>query len=306
MYFLVSYELIDRDDLSLSQKMMALYLARVLDENSGNVNISETDLASVMKLSLEEVKLNIQVLVSKGLINLGDMSLDAPLIEFKSPVFKPFSSFTDDIKSKIDEAFGFELPLNKASMLYLKSGEDIDFLLSVVPDVKGSADPIEEAFYILQVLEHNSKSSDKEGAKRTEDLIELKVDSVEKPKENFDSDEAEDIESEIAAQIDSVEQRIKERAAKLRVRGLEDDNPKKDSATEESPEKSRVERPSESDELLEILAESIEKKPPRTRLQANRKKISPKDRAFMRASSVYKKTKKTKEEKKGAIKETTI
>ncbi len=74
MYFLISYELVDRDDLSTEQKMCAIYLARQFDEHSDDFDIDEFEMASKLRLSVDEVKLNIEVLKSKKIITQRGLS----------------------------------------------------------------------------------------------------------------------------------------------------------------------------------------------------------------------------------------
>lgn len=68
MFFLVPYSLIDREDLSVIQKMCILYLARHYDENGVPPAINEEELAEKLRVSTGEIKLNLEVLASKGIL----------------------------------------------------------------------------------------------------------------------------------------------------------------------------------------------------------------------------------------------
>lgn len=295
MYFLVSYELIDRNDLSLIQKMIAIYLARLLDEGGGS-HVSEADLASMMKLSVDEVKLNLQVLISKGLIEKNNLENNGSS-GFKKPVFKAFSGISDEIKAQIDSAFGFDISFKSASMLYLKSGENLDFLLDVISGALSEEDPVEETFYRLQLKEFKEKrkadfsNDDKMYAlKKEEKEVLTKPEIFDDIKNNGKEKE------EIAAQIDIVEKRIKERASRLKLKSsdkeLKNNSQKEDVSKKDKNLDSLDVKHSEPEELLKILSESVKKEPLNNSVSNNDKiKLSPKDRMFLRASSVYRKTK---------------
>ncbi len=279
MFFLVPYNLIDRNDLSIVQKMCILYLARHFDEKGSSVPINELEIAEKLRLSTSEVRLNLDVLLSKGIINIDNTILnyqnedkDAKDIIVKEAVFK-------------------DLPSDSFEELKLKLNNKIK------PD-ESLTDGLEE--------------------EKTEVLEEEK-------------DLAYD---EFMAKITSAEEKIKERASKLKLNvrrenrrekynknnadrnssGQKYNRRKTDRINQEN-----VEKPSETDELLQILSESnksileekktiiddnyekFKNRPNRRRedVQEKRKSVNPK---FMKASSVYKqqgikKTRKTDENK---------
>lgn len=273
MYFLVSYDLIDRVDLSLTQKMTAIYLARLLDENEVESAISEYDLAQKMKLSVDEVKLNIGVLVEKGVIWAPDDENKSSL-SFKKPLFKDLGDET--LESQADENKG-----ENQNSRETHSEEARDY--------ESEAALLEAVLRFTQV--------DKKQVPRYELEKSLDEGLVEKPKKDaapidleLESGYLDAEKDEIFAHIDSVEQRIKERAAKLKVRGLgakqiESDNANKKLAVDETPD---------AEELLDLLAQSLEEpKEEKKKSRLNQTKLSPQNRAFLRASSVYKRSKKS-------------
>lgn len=75
MFFLVPYNIVDREDISLNQKMIAIYLARIQDEKGPNTIPSVAEIASKLKLSEDEVSLNLELLLSKGILSASQLEV---------------------------------------------------------------------------------------------------------------------------------------------------------------------------------------------------------------------------------------
>lgn len=85
MFFLVPYNIIDREDISLNQKMIAILLARIQDERGPNSSPSVSEIAERLKLSQEEVSLNLDFLVSKGILSRNQLEVREAGFEVLEP-----------------------------------------------------------------------------------------------------------------------------------------------------------------------------------------------------------------------------
>lgn len=75
MFFLVPYNIIDREDITLNQKMLAIYLARMQDEFGSSFSLDKKDIAPKLRLSEEEVALSLGVLLSKGILSAEQVGI---------------------------------------------------------------------------------------------------------------------------------------------------------------------------------------------------------------------------------------
>lgn len=118
MFFLVPYNIVDREDINLNQKMIAIYLARIQDERGPSYSPTVAEIAAKLKLSEEEVSLSLDFLVSRGILSRDQVEvkeasfdkLEGPGIsEFReskeeAPPSKPLGS-----EAKREEARGEEV-----------------------------------------------------------------------------------------------------------------------------------------------------------------------------------------------------
>ncbi len=344
MFFLVPYKLIDREDLSIIQKMCILYLARHFDEKGALDPINELELAEKLRVSTSEIRLNLDVLLSKGIINIDNHLIstqnedkDAKNIIVKEAVFKNLSTDSfEELKMKLnnkikrDEQSDFSTTakitqhhaditseitqqhaditsgtLEPHTVISSAASEPHTVISSATsePHTVISSATLAESRDLTQNQTHFDPSYIAELAK--EDIF----------KEETPSNPEYD---EVVAKINSAEEKIKERAAKLKLNVRKRDKRRRNSENTsqynrrktdrvepENSDKPKEETIAETDELLRILSESnqtllkekkslidenyerFKNRPNRRKadVQDKRKNINPK---FMKASSVYK------------------
>ncbi len=241
MFFLVPYNLIDRDDLSIIQKMCILYLARHFDEKGALDPINELELAEKLRVSTSEIRLNLDVLLSKGIINIDNQLInqenedkDAKDIIVKEAVFKNLSTDSfEELKMKLN---------NQMNVISTEAS---------VSERSGEVSP---------------KQSQPESSSHIDPSYIAELASDEAFKEETRDPDYE----EFVAKINSAEEKIKERAAKLKLNVRRRDRRSEDSSDKPKYNRRKTDRikpietekreedknPNETDELLKILAES--------------------------------------------------
>ncbi len=169
MYFLISYDIVDRKDLTVSQKLTAIFLAREYDEKGLNAKISSDDIAKALNLSLNEVKINLEILANKGIINnAASNKLEnkaQPKIENNeeivandkadtdvfSPLLDNVEKFeTSNITSIITKTIGFPVSTKNANLLYSAAKQDLDLIKQASIFCKDSDDILDDIFIWLQ------------------------------------------------------------------------------------------------------------------------------------------------------------
>ncbi len=155
LYFLISYDIIDREDLNTNQKMIAIYLARKFDEKKYNATISPEEIAKSLKLSIDEVNISLDILSKKNIINRGSRISELELFQFND-----FTLQKGDVVKTISRIFGFPVSGKTAKLIYTLSGEDYDKIKSAVEQA-GEDDPIEDVFMILQNREQDETEPEK-------------------------------------------------------------------------------------------------------------------------------------------------
>lgn len=231
MFFLVPYHLIDRNDLSLIQKMCILYLARHYDEKGASAPISELEMAEKLRVSTSEVRLNLEVLVSKGIIDIDnellevrDEKSDGKEIIVKEAIFKDLNlDEFEDLKNKLNN----RVPPSEADAF---KDEAV-----VLEEARGAGSPAPDR-------------GEKDGKKA-----------------EFEKDY-----DEVLAMISSAEERIRERASRLKLNvrrerrersGREGEaeaerNPQYNRRKSDREALERRQKAQESEELLQMLSES--------------------------------------------------
>lgn len=243
MFFLVPYHLIDRNDLSLIQKMCILYLARHYDEKGASAPISELEMAEKLRVSTSEVRLNLEVLVSKGIIDIDnellevrDEKSDGKEIIVKEAIFKDLNlDEFEDLKNKLNN----RVPPSEA--------ERFDALAELT-----EADAFKDEAVVLEEARGAGSPAPDRGEKDGK-------------KAEFEKDY-----DEVLAMISSAEERIRERASRLKLNvrrerrersGREGEaeaerNPQYNRRKSDREALERRQKAQESEELLQMLSES--------------------------------------------------
>ncbi len=187
MYFLISYDIIDREDLNTNQKMIAIYLARHFDEKRYHSTISPEKIAKSLRLSVDEVNMSLDILSKKNIINRGSNASELRLFEFND-----FTLQKGDVVKTISKIFGFPISGKTAKLIYTLSGEDYD-KIKVAFEKAGEDDPLEDVFMILQgekegAKEEESKASilDNSAEKKLDETLNSSFDILEKPSTRSD------------------------------------------------------------------------------------------------------------------------
>ncbi len=318
MFFLVPYDLIDREDLSIIQKMCILYLARHFDEKGDSVPINEMELAEKLRVSTSEIKLNLEVLLSKGIINIGNKIVDEKKnmladgdvndIIVKEAVFKSLNTDSlEELRMKLNNQIRPEEKIREDRIEVGKLEKE-----KIQSETK--EDIIQEEVKIEERIEKEDIIKDRLKFK-PESNVEEKAESMESVIDDLAKEAIFSEYDELAAKVSSAEKKIQERASrlKLNVRRRDrrsDSNQSGDGNIKYNRRKTdRIrlaeEAKKESDELLKILSDSnqtllnekrslldehpepLKKSPSQKKLanNSNRRNINPK---FMKASSIYK------------------
>lgn len=210
MFFLVPYNIVDRDDISVNQKMIAIYLARIQDERGPNASPSMSEIASKLKISEEEVGLSMELLLSKGI-------LSADQVEIREAGFNDITEYpsTDDTaKTEEEHKTGHE-------------PENISFILEAM---ESAEERVRERAAQLKLNVRKKKralnqaQAMSELEKAAERLKEEEAEGVKPEKRSADSDEVDELlrllqsgpkeakqEDQNLAKADKEERRVKNR-----------------------------------------------------------------------------------------------